>query len=235
VGFLSQRRRQVEWMDEEGADPGEIRKSLDFIERANRWLGYARATLWHLDRFSRSWSPGETITILDLATGSADIPRAILNWADRRRLDVRIVGIDRQGPTIDVARRRTADPRLQLVQADVFDLPFETASFDYVTTSMFLHHLSDEQAVAVMRTAARLSRRGVIVADLLRHYRAYVWISLLTLASSPMVRHDARASVAQAFTGGEILRLANHAGLDFVQYYRHFGHRFVLAGEKTRR
>jgi ubiquinone/menaquinone biosynthesis C-methylase UbiE len=172
---------------------------------------------------------------LDLATGSADIPRAILSWADRRRLDVRIVGIDRQGPTIDVARRRTADPRIQLVQCDVFDLPFETGSFDYVTTSMFLHHLSDDEAVEVMRTAARLARRGVIVADLLRHYRAYAWISLLTLASGRMVRHDARASVAQAFTKGEILRLTNHAGLTFVQYYRHFGHRFLLAGEKTRR
>jgi hypothetical protein len=83
-----------------------------------------------------------------------------------------------------------------------------------------------------MRIMSRLARRGVIVADLLRHYRAYAWISLLTLASGPMVRHDARASVAQAFTKTEVLSLRDRAGLDFVQYYWHLGHRFVLAGEK---
>jgi ubiquinone/menaquinone biosynthesis C-methylase UbiE len=233
--LLSQRRRQVEWMDREGVDPADLGASLDFIERVNRWLGYARGVVRHLDRFRTSWAAGEMVTILDLATGSADIPRTILRWADRKGVDVRIVGIDRQAPTIDIARRRTTDRRIQLVQADALVLPFDAGSFDYVITSMFLHHLSDDQAVEVMRSAGRLARRGVIIADLLRHYRAYAWISLLTLGAGRMVRHDAQASVAQAFTKAEIVGLANRAGLDFVQYYRHFGHRFVLAGEKTRR
>jgi ubiquinone/menaquinone biosynthesis C-methylase UbiE len=145
------------------------------------------------------------------------------------------VGVDRQRATIDVARARTTDRRITFVQADALDLPFESGSFDYVTANMFLHHLSDEEAVAVMRTAARIARRGVILADLLRHYRAYLWISLLTLGAGKMVRHDAKASIGQAFTKPEVLRLANRAGLNFVQYYRHFAHRFVLAGQKSDR
>ena len=72
----------------------------------------------------------------------------------------------------------------------------------------------------------------MFVADLLRHKRAYAWISFFTLLSDPMVRHDARASVAQAFTRDEILRQRDRAGLGFAGYYAHFGHRFVLAGEK---
>jgi hypothetical protein len=47
-----------------------------------------------------------------------------------------------------------------------------------------------------------------------------------------MVRHDARASVAQAFTRQEVLRLRDRAGLHFAEYHRHFGHRWVLAGER---
>jgi hypothetical protein len=47
-----------------------------------------------------------------------------------------------------------------------------------------------------------------------------------------MVRHDARASVAQAFTRAEVLRLRDEAGVGFARYYRHFGHRFALAGER---
>jgi hypothetical protein len=50
-----------------------------------------------------------------------------------------------------------------------------------------------------------------------------------------MVRHDARVSVKQAFTKTEILKLRDEAGAAFADYYRHFGHRFVLAGEREMR
>ena len=54
---------------------------------------------------------------------------------------------------------------------------------------------------------------------------------MVTAASNPMVRHDARISVAQAFRKNEVLALRDRAGINFARYYRHFGHRFVLAGE----
>jgi 2-polyprenyl-3-methyl-5-hydroxy-6-metoxy-1,4-benzoquinol methylase len=231
MAFLSHRRRQREWMDAPDADADELRHSLGFIRRINWALGYTRATIRHLERFSRSWKRGERIDIIDLATGSADIPRAILRWADRKGFDVHIVGIDRHPVTVRSAEEGPSDPRLRIVQADVFDLPFAPASFDYALTAMFLHHLDDPEVVAVLRTMGRLARRGVIVADLLRHYRAYAWVSLFTLLSNPMVRHDAKASVGQAFVKTEVLRLRDEAGLNSARYHRHFGHRFVLAGE----
>jgi hypothetical protein len=97
---------------------------------------------------------------------------------------------------------------------------------------MFLHHLSDDDAVTVLRQMDRVASRGVIVADLLRNRRAYAWITLLTALAGPMVRHDARVSVAQAFTHAEALALRQRAGIEYTRYFHHFGHRFVLAGEK---
>jgi len=232
LSFLAHRRRESEWMDAQDADPDQLRRSLAFIRRVNALLGYTRATLKHLNRFSKSWKPGERIELIDLATGSADVPRAILRWADKRGFEVRITGVDRHPVTARAAADGPPDARLRIVQADVFDLPFEPGSFDYALTAMFLHHLSDEESCRVLASMGRLARRGVIIADLLRHRRAYAWISLLTVFSDPMVRHDARASVAQAFTRTEILAQRDKAGLDYAKYYRHFGHRFVLAGEK---
>lgn len=233
MAFLTHRRRQSEWMDEEGVDPGELRAALEFIRRINSLLGYTRATLAHLKRFSRSWKKGERIEILDLATGSADIPRAILKWAAQAGHDVHIVGVDRHPVTVRQAEEGEPNARLKIVQGDVFDLPFQAGSFDYVLTAMFLHHLEDHEVVEVLRTMGRLARRGVIVADLLRHYRAYAWVCLFTAFSTPMVRHDARVSVGQAFSKKEVLQLRDEAGINFAQYYRHFGHRFVLSGEKA--
>jgi ubiquinone/menaquinone biosynthesis C-methylase UbiE len=228
---LQVRRRQPEWMDDPQADPAVLKQSLRFIRRVNWLLGYTRSTLHHLRLFSRRWRPGQRIEIVDLATGSADIPRAILRWADRRGFDLRIVGVERHPAA--AAQARAVDPRLQIVQADALAAPFADGAFDYAMTNMFLHHLDEPQVVALLRTMDRVARRGVIAADLLRHRRALAWIKLLTVLANPMVRHDAPISVAQAFTQAEILALRDRAGLSYARYYRHFGHRFVLAGEKS--
>ena len=229
---LSQRTREAEWMDEDGVDPDLLNHSLAYIRRVNSLLGYTRATLWHLDQLSQNWKPSQRITMIDLATGSADIPRAILRWADRRGFDVRITGVDRHAITAKAAMVGQSNPRLTIIQADVFDLPFDNGSFDYALTAMFLHHLDDDDVARVLATMGRLSRRGVIISDILRSRRAYAWITLFTLLANPMVKHDARASVAQALSPTEVMVMRDRAGLNFTKYYRHFGHRFVLAGEK---
>jgi SAM-dependent methyltransferase len=231
LDFLNTRRCEAEWMDAPDADPVLLHKSLAYIRRINLLLGYTRATLHHLEAFSTSWRPGETIRIIDLATGSADIPRAILRWAKGRKLDIHVVGVDLHAKTAAEAAQ-SRDPRLRIVRADVLDLPFADGSFDYALTNMFLHHLDDRQIVTVLKNMARVARRGIIAADLLRNRRAYAWIVLFTLLANPMVRHDARISVAQALSKTEVMALRNAAGLGFASYFRHFGHRFVLAGEK---
>ena len=228
---LKTRRREAEWMDAPDADPVLLHKSLRYIRRINALLGYTRATLHHLEVFSRSWRPGESIRIVDLATGSADIPRAILRWAERRRFDVHVVGVDLHANTAAEAARMN-DGRFRVVRADVLELPFADGSFDYAITNMFLHHLNDGEVVTVLKNMSRVARRGIIAADLLRNRRAYAWIVLFTLLANPMVKHDARVSVGQAFSPAEVLAFRDAAALSFASYYRHFGHRFVLAGQK---
>jgi ubiquinone/menaquinone biosynthesis C-methylase UbiE len=229
---LRTRQRTPEWMDFPDADPDQLARSLAFLRKINTLLGYTRTTIAHLHRFSRRWRLGEQITIVDFATGSADVPRAILRWADRCRFNVRITGIDLHSRTAREARRHVPDPRLAIIRADVLDLPFAPNSFDYAITSLFLHHLSDGDAVRVLQQMDRVARRGIIAADLVRNRRAYGWIYLFTLFANPMVRHDARVSVAQAFTPAEAEILRDRANLPYLRYTRHLAHRFTLAGEK---
>jgi ubiquinone/menaquinone biosynthesis C-methylase UbiE len=231
---LTTRRRSDEWMDAPDADPALVRKSLRFLRRVNRLLGYTRSTIKHLERFSRSWHPAERIRIIDFATGSGDLPRAILKWARRKGFDVHVVGVDLQATTAQAALTQFApDPRLQIVRADVLELPFADGAFDYATTSLFLHHLDDKDVVRVLATMSRVARRGIIAGDLLRRRRAYAWIKLMTLVANPIVKNDGPASVAQAFTREEIIALRDRAGARYAEYFEHVGHRFVLAGEKT--
>jgi hypothetical protein len=256
LDFLSRRRRQSEWMDEPGVDPEELRRSLRFIQWINAWLGYTRATLGHLEKFAAGWKAGETITIADFATGSADVPVAVAKWAKSRGHRVRMVGLELHAATAAAAREAVGECRgggdegganqvggngiggaetvgsVHIVRADALRSPLADRGVDYAMASMFLHHLSDEDAARLLAEMDRVSRRGMIVADLLRSRRAYAWIRLFTLAASPIVRHDAAVSVAQAFTRREVEQLRERAGLGYLWFVEHFGHRFALVGEK---
>jgi ubiquinone/menaquinone biosynthesis C-methylase UbiE len=229
---LDKRHHVPEMMDAPDADPVELERALRFIRNVNKYLGYRARIITHLHRFAQRWKPDEPITMLDFATGSGDIPRGIMSWADKHRFNVRVTGVDLHETTIRLARQENRDPRLTFIRGDVLDLPFEDNSCDYALCAMFLHHLRDDDVVRVLRTMSRVARRGIIVADLHRHRRAYAWINLLTFLNGPMVRHDARVSVAQSFTKPEVLQLRARAGVDYARYFRHFGHRWVLAGEK---
>src|SRR5258706_7714230 len=143
MAFLSHRRRRREWMDAPDADADELRRSLGFIRRINWALGYTRATIKHLERFSRSWKRGERIDIIDLATGSADIPRAILKWSDRKGFDVHIVGIDLHPVTVQAAEAGARDPRPWSLQAAHVSHPLAPAGFGLSPSARFPHHPGD--------------------------------------------------------------------------------------------
>lgn len=232
---LNQRILVGELMDADDAPAQALARSFSFIQAVNQYLGGYRAILGHLKAWSRHWnrSTSEPIRILDIATGCADIPLAILRWADHAGVKVHITGVDRHAGALAIARKTVgSESRIELLQADALHLPFAPASFDYVITSMFLHHLPDEQVLTVLRAMQTLSTRGVIWNDLLRNRRAWLWIHLLTLGQPHIVRHDAVASVEAAFQQAEVLRLRDAAGLGYAKFHRHFGHRFTLAGEK---
>lgn len=229
---LSRRRRQHEWMDEPDVDPRNLARSLRFLRAINRLLGYTRQLLDRLDVFAAGWRRGETIRIVDIGTGSADMPVAILRWADARGYHVRCTGVDLHAKTARAARDASADPRLTIVRADALHLPFHDDAFDYAITSTFLHHLDTDDVAAVLTHMNRVARRGVVIADLVRSPSAYAGIKLLTCLANPLVRHDGPASIAQAFTESEVLSLRDRAGLTYTRYDEHFASRFVLWGEK---
>ena len=93
------------------------------------------------------------LTLLDVGTGGADIPLALLARAGRRgRGARRSSGIDSRPEVLAaavVARPAVAaTPGLELHVGDGRSLPYADGSFDVVHASMVLHHLPPDEAVA---------------------------------------------------------------------------------------
>lgn len=211
---MSKRRFEAcepELMDRLDASPKELAAALHSLRGLNRYFGSYRIVL----QFARRWiGRGDRMRILDLATGSADIPRVVVDYARRVGADVEIVAVDFQPATLEMAQAMSAAyPEIRCVRADV--LEYEDAQlFDIVICSLALHHFSDEDAVRLLRRARELSRGYVLISDLRRGFLAQLGVYLLTtlIFRDRMTRRDGRASAAAAFSSAEMRELARRAG-----------------------
>jgi SAM-dependent methyltransferase len=243
MSHLTERVLVPERMDDPNVGRAELARSLAFIRFVNRRLGGAHVAIRHLARWLGDRpAPAKPVRILDLGTGSADIPIAIARWAKRRGVDVHITGIDLHETTLELAREHLAAQNdslpIELVQHDALKLAEEFApeSFDYAHAGMFLHHLPDIEVMIVLRAMHRLSRHGLIWNDLVRGTVGRIGTRLFVrlLPGVPaMARHDAIVSVEAGFTKHEALDLANRVGLPQIQYRDYLFYRFTLTSEKV--
>ena len=225
-----------ELMDEPAQDRAELARSLADLRRVNRWLGGTRVVLHHLERLIAR-HPRPSYRILDLATGSGDIPLQVARWARERDVQVEIVASDNHATTLALAREHVAgNPAVRVAEADALALPWPDESFDVVLLSTALHHFDDDQdCLRVLREMDRVSRIGLIVNDLARSRAALLGARLLAATvwrTHPVTRHDGPLSVRRAFTPGELRELAARAGFRKAEVHSHVPFRVALVVEK---
>jgi ubiquinone/menaquinone biosynthesis C-methylase UbiE len=207
-----------EWMDRPQPVSPELVSDLRNLRALNRYFGSYRLIRYFLARWIQR---GDRLRVLDLATGSGDIPRRVIEFAREAGATVAIDAVDFQSSTVEIARQLSADfPEIQYHCADIHQFG-EDQSFDIVLFSLALHHFSADQAVQLLRRCRELSRGSVLVADLRRGWLAKLGVDLLTtlIFRQAMTRNDARVSAERAFSFRELDSLARAAG------WSDFGHR----------
>src|ERR1700741_3741027 len=216
----------LELMDRPDPSTTELARALINLQKLNRHFGSYRIIRHFLNRWLK---PGESVTILDACTGFGDIPRLVVEWARRRGSHVKVLAVDMQPATLEIARRRsTLFPEISYVQADIRS--FEPGDrFDIVLCSLALHHFAWREAVEILQRLNRLSDRAVLVSDLVRSISGILGFYLLTstIFHHPMTKFDGRLSIQRAFSFAEMRRLALEAG------WEGFGHRRFLLSHQA--
>jgi SAM-dependent methyltransferase len=230
MNTLRHRRLQPEVMDRPDLEQDRHWQALRGLERINR-LSNSAGILWPSIRRLAEESPGRSLRLLDVASGAGDVCLALYHRATRAKLSLHLEGADISRRAVDYAalRAQVAGASIRFFRWDALQEEFP-AAYDVIFSSLFLHHLNEEQAVTLIKRMARATRRMILINDLARTRLGWTAAYLATrlLTTSDVVQTDALLSVEGAFTPGEALALAHHAGLRGATVDRRWPFRFLL-------
>jgi 2-polyprenyl-3-methyl-5-hydroxy-6-metoxy-1,4-benzoquinol methylase len=210
-GFLAERDESAtELMDEPGGDIAALERTYERFRLINAVVSNQRAVY-------RRWirpclSATEVRRVLDIGTGGADLPRALLRWARADGLRLEVTAIDPDPRALDWALRQPAEPGLVLRRVSSADLATAGERFDVVTSNHVLHHLDGRQFGALLADSERLAGGGGIAVhgDIERTRLGYVGFALGTLPfernlfAGSYIRPDGLTSIRRSHTAAEL-------------------------------
>jgi 2-polyprenyl-3-methyl-5-hydroxy-6-metoxy-1,4-benzoquinol methylase len=210
------RTTTAELLDTDSGTPEEVAGSLADLRRINRWFGGLATSMAMLQRVAEQ-SKAQYLSILEVAAGASELPRVAGAAMRRRGVDTRFTALDRAATHLQINNGSRG------VVGDALALPFADASFDVVCSNLFVHHLAPAEVVQFVNESLRVARIVVLINDLIRHpmHLALVYAGT-PLYRSRLTRHDAPASVSQAYTPGEMTELLKQTGASRIEIERHF-------------
>jgi len=214
---LAHRAEGIEIMDAGSYTLREIRDNLADLRFMNRWMRGARIVEREVASLVAATPGPGPLSLLDVATGSADIPLRLARRVVREGKSLLPIGLDSNPQVLDASRlwQRGQTGAARLVRADARCLPWADRSIDVVICSNFLHHLDPAGALSALAEMRRVARIGIVISDLRRTRAAWglVWLATHLTTRNRLTRHDGPLSVERAFTVDELRALAGEAGL----------------------
>ncbi len=227
---------QPEMMDQPGLAPELLAGDLRNLETLNRLFGGRGAVLRRARPLLAQVPRGQSLTVLDIASGAGDLCRALADEARRQHVPLQLYSLDVHPQIQAYARSRAGKeyPEIRYLRGDARSLPVRSEAVDLVLCTLALHHFPPEDAGQVLAEMRRVTRRWAVVSDLSRSVPAYagVWLATRFMAN-PMTRFDGPVSVRRAYNEGELRALAEAAGWKAARFHPEPWFRMSLVYEEA--
>lgn len=232
---LATRKPALEEMDRPDIAPAALEHALRALVRMNS-VSLGANLFWPALRdLARELAPGRTLTVLDVGCGAGDMSRRLEQRTAREGIALKVDGCDMNAVAVAMANREgeATGTRGKFFLLDVIHQPVP-GGYDAIISSLFLHHLSTEDAQHALGRMAEATGHLVLASDLIRSRAglALVYLATRTLTRSSVVHRDGVTSLLAAFTMEEALHLGRLAGMTHATISRHWPERFVLTWRK---
>jgi SAM-dependent methyltransferase len=230
---IGARVREREVMDDPNLNPVQHERALQGLSRLNA-ISRSTRILWRpIVQLARQ--KGGKLRVLDVATGAGEVLLDLWQKASRAGIRLEILGTDVNPHAVELARERAAQRKIpvdfSVCDAVTDELP---SGFDVVISSLFFHHLAEDQAATLLQKMADAACHLVLVNDLHRSRTGLVLVATASrvITTSRVVHVDAVRSVRAAFTVSEMRLLADVVGLEGATVEHRWPCRFLLSWER---
>lgn len=209
--MFESRATATEFLDRTDCDPALAAASYRFMETVNARFGGIRIVRRFLATETAGRYTGGPFRILDIGSGSCDIPLAVSRWARTYDIPLHFTCLETAGHAVEIARgqlARAGNPAVQLLQGDAFShQPAEP--YDWAVASMCFHHFSEAQILTLLQRLRGFVLNSVLINDLRRSRLASLATRLLLAGTDTPagVRHDALLSIRRGFNISELSSL----------------------------
>lgn len=207
-----------EILDSDACSARDVKLSMLDMGRVNRWFGGVTTTQRLLERIVDA-AGQKQLSVLEVAAGFGEVPRIAGQRLAKQGIDLELTLLDRAHSHLQRGTRSLV--------GDGLALPFRDASFDVVSCNLFAHHLPPVQIGEFVKEGLRVSRRAVLINDLVRHPLHLA----LVYAGFPIMRSrvawlDGLTSVRRAYVPDEMREAISSAissnGIPRIEISRHY-------------
>lgn len=210
------RSTQPELMDDHGGSTTPLFRTLDQFSIINALFSRNRflAKTLIIPHMRRQQGRSKPFSICDLGSGGCDFALWLSAYLADRSIPARIYCVDNDPRVVEFARNR-CHGNDNIVVVNESALRFTDAGIcpDYVFANHLLHHLPDEELVALLGLVHRSARLGYVLNDLVRSKRSYVLFMLFAslVLRNGYARSDGLRSIEKGFTTSELESFVNRA------------------------
>ncbi|MEM0909275.1 MAG: methyltransferase domain-containing protein [Pseudomonadota bacterium] len=203
-------------------------------------FGY-RPTVRFVEKVAAGHGSTAPLNVLDVGSGYGDALRVIMKRLTKRGMRAALTGADLNPHAALIAQEagkgealdENAPVSVRYVTADARALATGADRPDLIISSLFTHHLEDDEVEAFVRWMDQTTRIGWFINDLYRSRFAATGFYALTVLTQrhPYVRHDGPVSFARAFRRADWQARLAAAGVDGARIF--MGAPFRLCVEKV--
>jgi SAM-dependent methyltransferase len=226
------RCNEKELLDETNILPGLLYKNLRELDILNRLTGAHNLTLKGVKQLITE--KNKIYHVVDLGCGSGDVLMTIADWARLNDFKVRLTGIDFNIRSIDYLKFHCAKyPEITGISSDYKDYLNRGDIIDIIHSSLFCHHLNDEELLSLFIYFRQHVKVGFIINDLRRERLAYysVWLLTRVLNGTNLAKNDGPVSVLRGFKSYELSNLLIKANILNYSIKKAFAFRYLILGK----
>ncbi len=193
----------------------DIQQNMQELNTINTFLGGHAVTIAGLKKLISESGNKKSFSICELGCGGGDNLLALSAWCNKNQVNATFTGIDIKAACIEFAQQQCSGLDADWITADYATVRFDQKP-DVIFSSLFCHHFSDTDLMAMLQWMKANAAKGFFINDLHRHPLAFYSIKLITalFSNSYLVKNDAPLSVARGFIKTEWQQLLQAAGIN---------------------